>query len=158
MNPGLGISPGEGNGSRLQYSCLGNPMDRGAWWVTVHGVARVRNDWATIIYLPNFFLSKDSLVLYAISLKYCSLSVHCPLIDPLFIVTLQMQKSIIFAFKSTKCYHFCNLAKGLANSTPRSMHLTFSCYLVNEKKKRQDGLELIITVCLDNICFLKHFV
>ena len=31
---------GEGNGSPLQYSCLGNPMDRGAWWATVHGVAK----------------------------------------------------------------------------------------------------------------------
>jgi len=38
--PGLGRSPGEGNGNPLQYSCLGNPMDRGAWWVTVHGVAK----------------------------------------------------------------------------------------------------------------------
>ena len=31
-------SPGEGNGSPLQYSCLENPMDRGAWWATVHGI------------------------------------------------------------------------------------------------------------------------
>ena len=36
--PGLGRSPGEGNGYPLQYSCLENPMDRGAWWATVHGV------------------------------------------------------------------------------------------------------------------------
>ena len=38
--PGLGRSPGEGNGSPLQYSCLGNPLDRGAWQVTVPGVAK----------------------------------------------------------------------------------------------------------------------
>ena len=38
--PGLGRSPGEGNG--LQYSCLENSMDRGAWWATVHGVAKSR--------------------------------------------------------------------------------------------------------------------
>ena len=38
--PGLGRSPGEGNGTPLQYSCLENPMDRGAWWATVHGVAK----------------------------------------------------------------------------------------------------------------------
>ena len=38
--PGLGRSPGEGNGSPLQYSCLESPMDRGAWWTTVHGVAK----------------------------------------------------------------------------------------------------------------------
>ena len=40
--PGLGRVPGEGNGSPLQYSCLGNPMDRGAWQVTVHGVPKNR--------------------------------------------------------------------------------------------------------------------
>ena len=37
---GLGRSPGEGNGNPLQYSCLENPMDRGAWRATVHGVAK----------------------------------------------------------------------------------------------------------------------
>ena len=38
--PGLGRSPQAGNGNPLQYSCLKNPMDRGAWWATVHGVAK----------------------------------------------------------------------------------------------------------------------
>ena len=37
---GSGRSPGEGNGNPLQYSCLGNPKDRGAWGATVHGVAK----------------------------------------------------------------------------------------------------------------------
>ena len=37
--PGSGRSPGEGNGNPLQYSCLENPRDRGAWQATVHGVA-----------------------------------------------------------------------------------------------------------------------
>ena len=37
--PGLGKSPGEGNGNLLQCSCLENPTDRGVWWATVHGVA-----------------------------------------------------------------------------------------------------------------------
>ena len=37
---GLGGSPGEGHGNLLQYSCLGNPMDRGAWWAAVHRVPR----------------------------------------------------------------------------------------------------------------------
>ena len=36
---GSGRSPGEGNDNPLQYSCLENPMDRGAWWATVHGIA-----------------------------------------------------------------------------------------------------------------------
>ena len=38
--PGLGRSSGGGNSSPLQYSCLGNHMDRGAWWATVHGVIK----------------------------------------------------------------------------------------------------------------------
>ena len=40
--PGLGISPGEGNGTPLQYSCLENSMDKGAWRATVHGIAKSR--------------------------------------------------------------------------------------------------------------------
>ena len=40
--PGLGGSPGGVNGNPLQYSCLANPMDRGAWWATVHGVTNSR--------------------------------------------------------------------------------------------------------------------
>ena len=39
--PGLGRSPGGGHGNPLQYSCLENPMDRGAWQATVHGVAKI---------------------------------------------------------------------------------------------------------------------
>ena len=45
--PGSGRSAGEGNGNSLQYSCLENPMDRGAWQPTVHGVPRVGHDLAT---------------------------------------------------------------------------------------------------------------
>ena len=42
--PGLGRSPGEGNGNPLQYSCLENPMNREAWQATVYRVARVGHD------------------------------------------------------------------------------------------------------------------
>ena len=38
--PGSGISPREGNGKPLQYPCLENPMDRGAWWAAVHGITK----------------------------------------------------------------------------------------------------------------------
>ena len=44
--PGLGRSPGEGHGNPCQYSCLGNLIDRGAWWATVQGSQRVRYNWA----------------------------------------------------------------------------------------------------------------
>ena len=49
--PGLGRSPGEGNGNPLQYTCLGNPMDKGAWWATVHGVTKSGTQlskWASV--------------------------------------------------------------------------------------------------------------
>ena len=45
--PGWERSPGEGNGNPHQYSCLENPMERGAWPATVHGVARVRHNLVT---------------------------------------------------------------------------------------------------------------
>ena len=41
---GSGRSPGRGNGNPLQYSCLGNPMDGGAWWATVHGVTKIQTE------------------------------------------------------------------------------------------------------------------
>ena len=45
--PGLGRSPGGGHGNPLQYSCLENPMDRGAWWVQSTGSQRLGHDWAS---------------------------------------------------------------------------------------------------------------
>ena len=47
LTPGSGRCPGEGNGYPLQYSCLENSVDRGAWWATVHGVTKSENDWET---------------------------------------------------------------------------------------------------------------
>ena len=58
--PGLGRSPGEGNNNPLQYSCLGNPTDRGAWQATILVHARVRHDLVTkqqqykeVFHIPN---------------------------------------------------------------------------------------------------------
>ena len=51
---GLGRSPGEGNGNPLKYSCLENPMDKGAWQATVYGVTRVGYDLVTELLTTNF--------------------------------------------------------------------------------------------------------
>ena len=48
--PGSGRSPGEGNGNPLQYTCLENPVDREAWWATVHGVAESRTQLSDITF------------------------------------------------------------------------------------------------------------
>ena len=47
--PGSGRPPGEGNGNPLQYSCLENPMDGGAWWAIVHGVTKIPHDPAVML-------------------------------------------------------------------------------------------------------------
>ena len=54
--PGSGRSPGEGNGNPLQYSCLENPMDGGAWWATVHWVAKSQ---ILLSNLTNLTVKKD---------------------------------------------------------------------------------------------------
>ena len=58
--PGSGRSPGEGNGNPLQYSCLENPMDRGACWATVHGVTKSRT-WLSWLILCELFIVNLSL-------------------------------------------------------------------------------------------------
>ena len=64
---GSGRSPGEGNDNPLQYSCLKNPMDRGAWWAKVSGVAKesVTHDSGTKhLGLPNSFVSRKPFTLF----------------------------------------------------------------------------------------------
>ena len=56
--PGLGRSPGEGNGNPLQYSCLENPMDGRAWWAIVHGVTKSRTQLSNFTSLRSI-LRKD---------------------------------------------------------------------------------------------------
>ena len=50
--PGSERSPGEGNGNALQYSCLENSMDRGAWWAIVHGVAKSQTQLSVCTHTP----------------------------------------------------------------------------------------------------------
>ena len=57
LTPGSGRSPGEGNGNPLQYSCLENPMDRRAWWATVHENQRVWHKWVTFTFILHVTLS-----------------------------------------------------------------------------------------------------
>ena len=60
--PGWGRSPGEGNGNPLQYSCLENPMDRGAWWVTVHRITKSQTLLGTFLLVSFFFLEWKYLI------------------------------------------------------------------------------------------------
>ena len=60
--PGSGRSPGEGNGNPLQYSCLENPMDRGAWWATAHGVAKSRTRLSDFTLLSLYGRNQSNIV------------------------------------------------------------------------------------------------
>ena len=62
--PGLGRSPGEGNGNPLQYSCLENPMDWGAWWAAVHRVTKSRTGLSDFSYLLIFQMTSHHLRRY----------------------------------------------------------------------------------------------
>ena len=66
--PGLGRSSGEGNGNPLQYSCLGNPMDRGAWRAAVHGVTKSRT------WLSNWTTTKQYIRIHEIIKTFTSMS------------------------------------------------------------------------------------
>ena len=68
--PVLGGSPGDGNGNPLQYSCLENPMERGAWWAIVHGVAKESNmtEWLNSS-------NSSSLIVFGKMLHICALNV-----------------------------------------------------------------------------------
>ena len=79
--PGLGRSPGEGNGNPLQYSCLENSMDGGTWWATVHGVTKSQtqlSDFTTCVsmYLA-CFLSVSSLDHELLEGKDLICSIYC---------------------------------------------------------------------------------
>ena len=85
MIPGLVRSPGEGNGNPLQYSCLENPMNRGAWQAAVHGVTRVGHNLVTkpplYLYL---YLSIYLFIYLYISVQFSSVAQLCPtLCDPM---------------------------------------------------------------------------
>ena len=69
--------PGEGNGNPLQYSCLENPMDRGAWLATVHGVAKSRTRLSNFTYWLHWVsVAVQGLSLVLETRGYCSVEVH----------------------------------------------------------------------------------
>ena len=71
--PGLGRSPGEGNGNPLQYSCLENPMNGGAWWATVRGLAkswtRLRDYTFTFIHTHTHIIQYGKSTIYSFTKK-----------------------------------------------------------------------------------------
>ena len=69
MIPGSGRSPRGGNGNTLQYSCLDNPMDRGAWWAPVHGIAKNQTRLST--HTHNLFSAQAHLITSTMRKIFC---------------------------------------------------------------------------------------
>ena len=63
--PGSGRSPGEGNGNPLQYSCLENPMDGGAWWAAVHGVAKSQTRLSDFTFTFHFHALEEEMATHS---------------------------------------------------------------------------------------------
>ena len=63
--PPHGLTVGEGNGTPLQYSCLENPMDRGAWWAAVHGVTRSRTRLSNFTFTFHFHALEKEMVTHS---------------------------------------------------------------------------------------------
>ena len=85
--PGLGRSPGEGNGNSCQYSCLENSMDRGAWWTIVHGVPWLSD--STHVHMCALTLSIPHSPLFAVFLCVQ------PIVDPLTFGTDWLDKATL---------------------------------------------------------------
>ena len=70
---GLGRYPREGNGNPLQYSCLENPMDREAWWATVHGVTKSQTRLSDVTYLLTLYFRKPTKTVLSVDMYFPSL-------------------------------------------------------------------------------------
>jgi len=89
--PGLGRSPGEGNGTPLQYSCLENPMDGGAWWATVHGVAKSRTQMSGFTHFTHSVCNSGSR-------RMKQTSIHLKSLSPISPVNIN-RKALVISFR-----------------------------------------------------------
>ena len=97
--PGLGRSPGEGNGNPLQYSCLGNPMDGGVWWPTVHRVTKCQTQLSD--FTLGFYTNSESFTSYfPIWIPFISFSSE---------VLARANTSKTMLNNSGECRHTCHL-------------------------------------------------
>ena len=115
---GLGRSPGEGNGNPLQYSCLENPMDRGAWRATVHGVAK---GWTWLSTNATLGREKD---ICSTEAQPLGRVVWCYLFCKLFFIDVYLLYIVVIVSagqqcESAKCTHTSSLLDSLPFRSPQ---------------------------------------
>ena len=121
--PGSGRSPGEWNGNQLKYSCLENPMDRGAWQDTVHGITRVRHD--LVLFLCIYTLLRtltdnnpvETGVKFWLDFSSPAFQLHSYNSLPKEFTTLKLSKLIV-----AKCYSVNSNNAALFSSLPLMLH------------------------------------
>ena len=104
--PGLGRFPGEGNGNPLQYSCLENPMDGGAWQATVHGVAKSQtrlSDFTSLTWHIGSWFSNQWLNPYPLQWKLGVLTTVPPGGGLIFINFKKSNHASLFIFRNMYC-------------------------------------------------------
>ena len=141
--PGLGRSPGEGNGNPIQNSCLGNSTDRGAWWATVHGVAKSQtwlSNTPTHITAPpfSFLQHSDSLTSMSHFLRRKNNHDHKSPIT--LVAAVEMLVYPELAPSSSCLFHH---SAGPAVFTPRTATLA----------EEREGWLLLRDGCVDGLCW-----
>ena len=102
--PGLGRSPGKGNGYPLQYSCLGNPIDRRVWWIIVQGAAKNQRHYlmtepACITFLTLIYQAKGGKYFHPLLSLYLFSYILESLLNILVSVLMFEKENIIFPFE-----------------------------------------------------------
>ena len=99
--PGSGRSPGEGNGSPLQYSCLENPIDRGAWWAIVHSVGKNKTKLDVC--------NKPNVLFFLCSLYEVFVSKKTKGSPPIFHCSVKLQTDKVENYQPTKVVNIVNV-------------------------------------------------
>ena len=171
LTPRSGRSPGEGNGNPLQYCCLENPMDRGAWWATVHGVAKSQTQLSNWVYMQRPLMYWPGSYLSHFQFHSC----HHLLVTPIQVLAFSSTgKTNTFGnqfpnhFSSLLNFkkHFMCLAPYLdcilKRWAPKLLHplsqdLKLDSLIIPEKEDKLDSCLLPIFLLCDLSVFLKRF-
>ena len=142
--PGLGRSPGEGNGNPLKYSCLENSMDREVWWAAAHGVEKVRHNWVanTFTGLLRPTPSLNDLYPQESCLRPSSMPAKGSLMNA--------QEAFIteHSLLNSEYGHFCRYSEKVSSDHHVSMFLSKACPRFMEASLRN-------VLCVRN-CYLRH--
>ena len=122
--PGSRRSPGEGNGNPLQYSCLENPMDRGTWWATIHGVTKSRDDLANNTHTHTYTHTHTHTHTFDVHISSLVKCLSCPLWREIFVFYYCIVRITCMCAQSLSCIWLFETPQTVACQTPHSMEFS----------------------------------